>query len=491
MSSQKQSEPIKRDNQTPFQKFIDSKPLDYFILSVIIINCGFMAGADPKVDTEPPYAYYGNQILILIFHFINTYILGTWVINIIFILECFLRILAYGFVTYIMDPWRVLDFIVVAVSLFEVIIPIIDAVSQLFNGPAIVAGNENIFRVLRILRTLRVLRPLKAISFIPSLQVYLEAVFMCFKSVIMQTIVVATIYISLSFFSHAVIGDKLLYRCVPTDFTDSLVTSNVYYQEYGVDYFYSRYNYEFCGNSHKCSSGFSCITIDLPFEGSTADYSTPFRAFVSNFAFTSLRGWPIIFCAIADVKSQFFAWLMLIILASATGCLCINMYPAIFLSSLKQKEDVIRKVQLIEYYPGDALATPELELLVWASKNDEYIKRRNHQKEHQSGPWLIQLINRLPCCSTTVFYQRDLDKKGKPFDPDSTNPNKYSCVPSSQFFINLRRATIVDGSTFSKFISGVVFLNIGILALDSSNPSDIVTLIIKLVNIVFSAIFFL
>ena len=78
MSSQKQSEPIKRDNQTPFQKFVDSKPLDYFILSVIIINCGFMAGADPKVDTEPPYAYYGNQILILIIYFyiiINTYII--------------------------------------------------------------------------------------------------------------------------------------------------------------------------------------------------------------------------------------------------------------------------------------------------------------------------------------------------------------------------------------------------------------------------------
>jgi len=391
-----------------------------------------------------------------------------------------------------MDPWRVLDFIVVLVSLIEVIIPIIDAVSQLFHGPAIVAADGNVFRILRILRTLRVLRPLKAISFIPSLQVYIEAVFMCIKSAIMQTIVVVTVFISLSFFSHAVIGDRLLYRCVPTDFTDSLVTSNVYYQEYGIDYFYSRYNYEFCGNSHQCSSGFSCISIDLPFEGSTADYSTPFRAFVSNFAFTSLRGWPIIFCAIADVKSKLFAWFILIILSSATGCLCINMYPAIFLSSLKQNEDVIRKIHLIEYYPGDALTTPELELLVWAAKNEDYIKRRrNHHKKNEGGSLLIQLINRLPCCSTSLFYQRELDKKGKPFDPDSTNPNKYSCVPSSQFFINLRRLTIVEGSSFSKFIAGVVFLNIGILALDSSDPSDIITLLIKLVNIVCSAIFFL
>ena len=78
MSAPKSSEPAKRDNQTPFQKFIDSKPVDYFILAVIIINCGFMAGADPKSDFEPPYAYYGNQNTYSFVPFIiftNTYII--------------------------------------------------------------------------------------------------------------------------------------------------------------------------------------------------------------------------------------------------------------------------------------------------------------------------------------------------------------------------------------------------------------------------------
>ena len=51
--------PPKRDNQTPFQKFVDSTGVDYFILAVIIINCGFMAGQDPKSDTETAYSYYG------------------------------------------------------------------------------------------------------------------------------------------------------------------------------------------------------------------------------------------------------------------------------------------------------------------------------------------------------------------------------------------------------------------------------------------------
>jgi len=243
----------------------------------------------------------------------NTYnYTGTWIINIIFIIECVLRITAYSFITYIMDPWRVIDFVVVLVSLIEVMIPIIDAISVLFRGPHIATGNANLLKVLRILRTLRVLRPLKAINFIPSLQVYIDAVFTCLRSVIIQFVLLLIVFVSLAFFTHSVIGESLLYRCVPTDFTADEVTSNAYYTQYGIDYFYSRYNYEFCGNNHICSTGFECINIDLPFEGSTGDFSTPWRAFITNFSFISLRGWPLIFWAIADVKSVLFSWFLLI-----------------------------------------------------------------------------------------------------------------------------------------------------------------------------------
>jgi len=54
-------EPDKKlDNQTPLQKFVDSKMVDNFILSIIIINCGFMAAQDPKYDSETAYNYYGK-----------------------------------------------------------------------------------------------------------------------------------------------------------------------------------------------------------------------------------------------------------------------------------------------------------------------------------------------------------------------------------------------------------------------------------------------
>lgn len=58
-------------------------------------------------------------------------------------------------------------------------------------------------------------------------------------------LIVSSLGLGMLFFG--LIYDQLSYRCVPTDFTDSNVLSNSYYVDYGVAYFYSPFNVDYCG----------------------------------------------------------------------------------------------------------------------------------------------------------------------------------------------------------------------------------------------------
>nr|XP_057941063.1 voltage-dependent L-type calcium channel subunit alpha-1D isoform X3 [Doryrhamphus excisus] len=142
---------------------VEWKPFDIFILLSIFANCVALAIYIPFPGDDSNST---NQELETV----------EYAFLIIFTIETFMKIIAYGLVmhqnSYVRNGWNMLDFVIVIVGLFSVILEMItkDADSSGQSG-----GKPGGFDV-KALRAFRVLRPLRLVSGVPSLQVVLNSI---------------------------------------------------------------------------------------------------------------------------------------------------------------------------------------------------------------------------------------------------------------------------------------------------------------------------
>ncbi len=124
------------------RNFVDSTYFDNFIMGIIFLNMISMAlNYD---DCDPGYEY--------ILKFAN------WIFTGIFVLECILKLSAYGIRGYFYYGWNKFDFFVVVASIADIVIANIDGIDAAF------LKSFQIIRVLRVLRVTRVLRLVKALK---------------------------------------------------------------------------------------------------------------------------------------------------------------------------------------------------------------------------------------------------------------------------------------------------------------------------------------
>ncbi|XP_074537926.1 voltage-dependent L-type calcium channel subunit alpha-1D isoform X4 [Halichoeres trimaculatus] len=142
---------------------VEWKPFDIFILLSIFVNCVALAIYIPFPGDDSNST---NQELETV----------EYAFLIIFTIETFMKIIAYGLVmhqnSYVRNGWNMLDFVIVIVGLFSVVLEMItkDADSSGQSG-----GKPGGFDV-KALRAFRVLRPLRLVSGVPSLQVVLNSI---------------------------------------------------------------------------------------------------------------------------------------------------------------------------------------------------------------------------------------------------------------------------------------------------------------------------
>ncbi|XP_057675520.1 voltage-dependent L-type calcium channel subunit alpha-1D isoform X2 [Corythoichthys intestinalis] len=142
---------------------VEWKPFDIFILLSIFANCVALAIYIPFPGDDSNST---NQELETV----------EYAFLIIFTIETFMKIIAYGLVmhqnSYVRNGWNMLDFVIVIVGLFSVVLEMItkDADSGGQTG-----GKPGGFDV-KALRAFRVLRPLRLVSGVPSLQVVLNSI---------------------------------------------------------------------------------------------------------------------------------------------------------------------------------------------------------------------------------------------------------------------------------------------------------------------------
>uniref|UniRef100_A0A3Q2VCQ3 Voltage-dependent L-type calcium channel subunit alpha n=1 Tax=Haplochromis burtoni TaxID=8153 RepID=A0A3Q2VCQ3_HAPBU len=140
------------------------KPFDIFILLAIFANCVAMGVTKPFPDDDSnPTNHKLEQV--------------EYVFLVIFTIETFTKILAYGLVmhpsAYIRSGWNLLDFIIVIVGLFSVMA---EAMTDHKPGEAHHAAGKPGGLDVKALRAFRVLRPLRLVSGVPSLQIVLNSI---------------------------------------------------------------------------------------------------------------------------------------------------------------------------------------------------------------------------------------------------------------------------------------------------------------------------
>lgn len=112
-----------------------------------------------------------------------------------------------------------------------------------------------VLRVLRVVRFFRILRPLKALRYFKGILVFVESLAQSMDILLITTGIFMTTMVALAFLTNSFIGDLLVNRCLPRTemingtldiLVNSSARSNVNYIAYGVNYFYSTYNLDYC-----------------------------------------------------------------------------------------------------------------------------------------------------------------------------------------------------------------------------------------------------
>ncbi|XP_068125554.1 voltage-dependent L-type calcium channel subunit alpha-1S [Hyperolius riggenbachi] len=151
--------------QNKFRKacinIVEWKPFEMIILLTIFSNCVALAIFLPMPEDDTNSTNTVLEKIEYIFLFIFT-------------IEASLKIVAYGLIlhtdAYLRNGWNVLDFTIVSVGVFSVVL---EQIHKLQGIPA--PGKGSGFNV-KALRAFRVLRPLRLVSGVPSLQVVLNSI---------------------------------------------------------------------------------------------------------------------------------------------------------------------------------------------------------------------------------------------------------------------------------------------------------------------------
>ncbi|XP_037368962.1 voltage-dependent L-type calcium channel subunit alpha-1F isoform X2 [Talpa occidentalis] len=142
---------------------VEWKPFDILILLTIFANCVALGVYIPFPEDDSNTANYNLEQV-------------EYVFLVIFTVETVLKIVAYGLVlhpsAYIRNGWNLLDFIIVVVGLFSVLLE--QGPGRPGDAPH-TGGKPGGFDV-KALRAFRVLRPLRLVSGVPSLHIVLNSI---------------------------------------------------------------------------------------------------------------------------------------------------------------------------------------------------------------------------------------------------------------------------------------------------------------------------
>ena len=199
------------------REFADSTFLDNFIMVIILLNMISMAMI--YENSHPTYEFCLT--------------IANYIFTGIFIVECIIKLMAYGLVGYFHTGWNRFDFFVVVASILDLIVANIDGIDASF------LKSFQIIRVLRVLRVTRVLRLVKSLKNLEKLIQTLGWSISALTNVILLMIIIFCIFSILGVYFYDGI-DYIKYK-------DKFYVINEYYN---LDNFYNAFLFTF-----RCATG--------------------------------------------------------------------------------------------------------------------------------------------------------------------------------------------------------------------------------------------
>ncbi|XP_065166604.1 sodium channel protein 60E isoform X3 [Atheta coriaria] len=173
------------NGRTAVMSVVDTPAFEWFILVLIFASSVTLCFEDIHLDENPrlkSILYWTNLVF-----------------SMIFVIEMVLKWIALGFHKYFSEFWTLLDFLIVFVSLFSLLIE----------------ENENL-KVLRSLRTLRALRPLRAISRWQGMRIVVNALMYAIPSIFNVLLVCLVFWLIFSIMGVQFFSGKF-FKCVDED----------------------------------------------------------------------------------------------------------------------------------------------------------------------------------------------------------------------------------------------------------------------------------
>nr|XP_043893775.1 calcium channel, voltage-dependent, L type, alpha 1F subunit isoform X2 [Solea senegalensis] len=247
---------------------VEWKPFDVFILLAIFANCVALGVSKPFPEDDSNSTNHDLEQVEYIF-------------LIIFTVETFLKILAYGLFmhpsSYIRNGWNLLDFVIVIVGLFSVVLETMTHKSGEQATTHHMPGKPGGLDV-KALRAFRVLRPLRLVSGVPSLQIVLNSIMKAMVPLLHIALLVLFVIII-----YAIIGLELFIGRMHR--TCYYTATNMYVEDDPVPCAFAGHGRQCVVNGSECRGGW-----DGP-NGGITNFDNFFFAMLTVFQCITMEGW--------------------------------------------------------------------------------------------------------------------------------------------------------------------------------------------------------
>ncbi|XP_006169354.1 voltage-dependent L-type calcium channel subunit alpha-1D isoform X2 [Tupaia chinensis] len=272
---------------------VEWKPFDIFILLAIFANCVALAIYIPFPEDDSNSTNHNLEKV-------------EYAFLIIFTVETFLKIIAYGLLlhpnAYVRNGWNLLDFVIVIVGLFSVIL---EQLTKETEGGNHSSGKSGGFDV-KALRAFRVLRPLRLVSGVPSLQVVLNSIIKAMVPLLHIALLVLFVIIIYAIIGLELFIGKMHKTCFFAD-------SDIVAEEDPAPCAFSGNGRQCTGNGTECRSGWAGPN------GGITNFDNFAFAMLTVFQCITMEGWTDVLYWVNDAIGWEWPWVYfvsLIILGS-------------------------------------------------------------------------------------------------------------------------------------------------------------------------------
>ncbi|XP_029911635.1 calcium channel, voltage-dependent, L type, alpha 1F subunit [Myripristis murdjan] len=465
---------------------VEWKPFDIFILLAIFANCVALGVSKPFPEDDSNSTNHDLEQV-------------EYVFLIIFTVETFLKILAYGLVmhpsSYIRNGWNLLDFVIVIVGLFSVVLETMthksgEVATTTHHMPGKPGGLD-----VKALRAFRVLRPLRLVSGVPSLQIVLNSIMKAMVPLLHIALLVLFVIII-----YAIIGLELFIGRMHK--TCYYIRTDNYVEDEPVPCAFAGHGRQCIINGTECRGRW-----DGP-NGGITNFDNFFFAMLTVFQCITMEGWTDVLYWMNDAIGFELPWVYFVSLVIFGSFFVLNLVLGVLSGEFSKEREKAKArgdfQKLREKQQMEEDLCGYMDWITQAEDIDEYDEDGNPRpslgdlsdKKRGKFGWFSHSNDThasLPASETASENTENIDEEhANCCQACCAQMMKYSCCRTLRRWNRVCRRncrTAVKSVTFYWLVLLLVFLNTSLSASEHYNQPDWLTQVQDIANKVLLSLF--